>query len=120
MPEDLLNILKDSNRDIDNQKLMDYIQGKLSAEEKHEVEKWMIDEPFFGEAAEGLQQIDSNTNVEASVEQINKQLLQYLRQKRNKKRKRKGLTDNFWVYIAIIVILLIAIFTWLVVSKLNS
>ena len=47
MHEDLLNILSDSNKDIDNQKLMDYISGKLSAEQKHEVEKWMIDNPFF-------------------------------------------------------------------------
>ena len=41
MSSDLLNILSNSNKDIDNQKLMDYISGKLSGKEKHEVEQWM-------------------------------------------------------------------------------
>ncbi len=39
MDDDLLNILSNSNKDIDNQKLMDYLSDKLSAEEKHEFEK---------------------------------------------------------------------------------
>ena len=39
MNDDLLNILSGSNKDIDNQKLMDYISNKLSAEQKHEFEK---------------------------------------------------------------------------------
>ena len=34
MNDDLLNILSNSNKDIDNQKLMDYLSGKLSAAEK--------------------------------------------------------------------------------------
>jgi anti-sigma factor RsiW len=59
MHEDLLNILSDSNKDIDNQKIMDYISGRLSSEQKHEVEKWMIDNPFFNEAVEGLQHADA-------------------------------------------------------------
>ncbi|RYF92720.1 MAG: hypothetical protein EOO00_06990, partial [Chitinophagaceae bacterium] len=41
MQDDLLKILSDSNKEIDNQKLMDYLSGKLSGEQKHEVEKWM-------------------------------------------------------------------------------
>ncbi len=39
MNQDLLNILANSNKDIDNQKLMDYLNGKLSDDEKHELEK---------------------------------------------------------------------------------
>ena len=38
MNNDLLNILSNSNKDIDNQKLMDYVAGKLTEQEKHEVE----------------------------------------------------------------------------------
>ena len=55
MSNDLLNILSNSNKDIDNQKLMDYISGKLSGSEKHQVEQWMIDNNFESEAMEGLQ-----------------------------------------------------------------
>ena len=56
MQDNLLNILSDNNKDIDNQKLMDYISGKLSAEQRHEVEKQMADNAFLNEAIEGLQQ----------------------------------------------------------------
>ncbi len=34
MKNDLINILPNSNKDIDNQKLMDYLSDKMSAKEK--------------------------------------------------------------------------------------
>lgn len=104
MEEDLLNILSESNKDIDNQKLMDYLSGKLSAEQKHEVEKWMIDHPFFSEAVEGLQQAGDTHHVSASVDEINRQLRKYL-QKRKKRRESKLLGLNQWMYLAILLIL---------------
>ncbi|WP_315817408.1 hypothetical protein [Paraflavitalea speifideaquila] len=55
MNHDLLNILSNSNKDIDNQKLMDYLAGKLSEKDKNEVERWMADNDFANEAMEGLQ-----------------------------------------------------------------
>jgi len=111
MREDLLNILSESNKDIDNQKLMDYISGKLSAEQKHEVEKWMIDNPFFNEAVEGLQNADAK-KVSASVEQINATLRKYLKQK--KKRRVNNLFPlNLWTYIAVLFILAMAILVYL-------
>ena len=120
MQDDLLNILKNNNRNIDNQKLMDYVNGRLSPEEKHEVEKWMIDEPFFSEAAEGLQEVGSEKAVTKSVEQINSQLRLYLRERKNKKRIRKLLPITFWTYVAIVVILLIAVITWVIVNRING
>jgi anti-sigma factor RsiW len=54
MSDDLLNILSNSNKDIDNQKLMDYLSDKLSAEEKHEVEKTLVDSELMNDAVEGL------------------------------------------------------------------
>ena len=47
MKDDLLKILSDSNKDIDNQQLMDYLSGKLSARESHEVEKMMADKDYL-------------------------------------------------------------------------
>jgi hypothetical protein len=104
MEEDLLNILSDNNKDIDNQKLMDYISGKLSAEQKHEVEKWMIDNPFFSEAVEGLQHAGDVHHVSASVDEINRQLRKYL-QKRKKRRESKLLGVDQWTYLAVLLIL---------------
>jgi anti-sigma factor RsiW len=117
MSEDLLNILSENDSDVDNQKLLDYLGGRLSDEEKHEVEKWMIGNSFFNEAVEGLQQAGSEKKVLSSVNDINRQLARYLKQKKGRKAKRK-LPAATWTYVAIIVILLLTILIYLVVSKL--
>lgn len=119
MQEDLLNILSESNKDIDNQKLMDYISGKLSAEQKHEVEKWMIDHPFFAEAVEGLQHAGDVGHVSASVDEINRQLRKYL-QKRKVRRESKLLGVNQWTYLAVLLILAIVIGVYFVLKYWNK
>ncbi len=117
MSDNLLDILSSNNKDIDNQKLMDYISGKLSAEAKHEVEKWMADNPFFNEAVEGLQQAGGEKNVQASVDQINRQLARTINRKKIKKQKRT-FPANTWTYMAIIIVLCLAVLIYLVISKL--
>src|SRR4051812_15120242 len=111
MRENLLNILSESNKDIDNQKLMDYISGKLSADEKHEVEKWMAENPFFNEAVEGLQQTKNEKKVHAAVDLLNSQLREYLRQ-RKRKREKRILPANAWTYLAILFILILVVIVY--------
>lgn len=118
MQEDLLNILSASNKDIDNQKLMDYISGKLSAEQKHEVEKLMADNPFLNEAVEGLQQAGT-ANSEKAVEQINKQLRSQLQQ-RKRKRARELFPVSKWTYVAVLIILMLAVLLVLVLRMRNG
>lgn len=118
MPDDLLNILSDSNKDIDNQKIMDYISGKLSADQKHEVEKWMIDHPFVNEAIEGLQQSGDEKKLQATVEQLNVELRKYLQQ-RKRKREKFFSPVTMWTYVAIIFILAILVAVYVLI-KLKS
>ena len=119
MSDDLLNILSHSNKDIDNQKLMDYLSGKLSAQDKHDVEEWMVDNPFFNEAVEGLQHMKKEQDVPVYVEQLNKQLHQDLKQKKQTRRK-KALSFSFWTYLAIIIILLLVVLVYLVIRVMIS
>lgn len=116
MSGDLLNILSNSNKDIDNQKLMDYVSGKLSGQEKHEVEEWMIDNNFGNEALEGLQTIEDKKHLEAYVIQLNKELNQYLEQKKQR-RDRKKIKEIPWSYLAIVIVLLLIIIAYLVIQK---
>jgi anti-sigma factor RsiW len=118
MQEDLLNTLSESNKDIDNQKLMDYISGKLSAEQKHEVEKILAANPFLNEAVEGLQQADE-VKTHQAVEQLNKQLRLHLQQ-RKRKRTKQILPVNTWTYVAVLVILMIAVIVFFVVRLSRS
>jgi anti-sigma factor RsiW len=118
MNNDLLNILSNSNKDIDNQKLMDYLSGKLSEQEKHEVEMWMVDNDFENEAVEGLQQMTGNKKLEGYVDQLNKELHQYISSKKDRREKRK-VSNPFWVYTAIAIILLIIILAYMVISRIQ-
>jgi anti-sigma factor RsiW len=119
MSDDLLKILSESNKDIDNQKLMDYISGKLSAEQKNEVERWMIDNPFFNEAVEGLQHAGGEQQVKASVDEINKALRKYLAV-RKRRREMKLLPVNLWTYVAVLLILVLVVVVYLVVHFLRE
>ena len=119
MNNDLLNILSNSNKDIDNQKLMDYLSGKLTEQERHEVEMWMVDNDFENEAVEGLQQMAGNKKLDGYVDQLNKELHQYIKQKKDRREKRK-INNAYWVYIAIVFVLLIIILAYMVISRLNT
>jgi len=118
MNNDLLNILGNSNKDIDNQKLMDYLSGKLSDQEKHEVEMWMVDNDFENEALEGLQQMSGNKKLEGYVDQLNKELRTYIKDKKSRREKRQ-IDNGFWVYVTIAFILIIAVLAYVVITRIK-
>lgn len=118
MNRDLLNILSNSNKDIDNQKLMDYLTGKLSDEEKHEVEKALADNDFLNDAAEGLEHFRNQHNLGSYVDQLNKDLHRQLREKKQRREKRK-IKDTPWLYFAVILILTLIVLAYVVISKLK-
>ena len=119
MHEDLLNILSDSNKDIDNQKLMDYISGKLSKQEAHELEKEMADNELMNDAVEGLRSIKDQHAIQSYVEQLNKNLHTQLQHKKAKRQKRR-LRDQPFVYIAIVLVLALIVITYMVIHKLQA
>ena len=116
MDDKLLNILSNSNKDIDNQKLMDYLSAKLSAEEKHEIEKQMADSDFVNDAVEGLEDVKNKKDLSFFVEQINADLHKQLEKKKTRKQKRR-LKDQPWIYLAIVLLLLLIIICFIVIKK---
>ncbi len=116
MNKDLLNILSNSSKEIDNQQLMDYLAGKLSEDEKHRVEMQLADNDFMNDALEGLENVKDKKDINFFVEQLNRDLHKKLQQKKNRKQKRKLLQQR-WVYAAVIIILALIIATWLMMVK---
>jgi anti-sigma factor RsiW len=116
MNNNLLNILSNSNKDIDNQQLMDYLAGKLPEEEKNAIEMQLAENDFMNDAVEGLENIPDKKDINVFVEQLNRDLHKKLLQKKQKKLKRK-LPQQRWVFAAIILILSILIATWLMIVK---
>src|SRR5665647_2776120 len=105
MEDDLLNILSGSNKDIDNQKLMDYLSDKLSQQEKHEFEEKIVDSEMLSDVVEGLEKFKNKKDVSALVEQLNVNLKKQLEKKKAKKLKREIKNLN-WLYFTIVLILI--------------
>jgi hypothetical protein len=114
MNKDLLNILANSNKDIDNQQLMDYLSGNLSGEPLHDVERSMADNAFLNDAVEGLQELGNRKNLQAYVDELNANLQRSIAKKKQRRLKRR-LKDDPWTYLTIgMVIALCIVAYWIV------
>ncbi len=116
MTDDLLNILSNSNKDIDNQKLMDYLSDKLSSEEKHEFEKALIDSDLMNDAVEGLQKFKNKKELTLFAEQLNNNLKKQIEKKKSHK-ERRLIKDMPWLYFTVILIIIIILVSFFVIWK---
>ena len=116
MNDDLKNILANSNKDIDNQQLMNYLTNKLSQVDMHDLEKNMVEDDFLNDAVEGLQKIESKKNLEAYVEQLNTSL-QKQTEKNKKRKEKRRLKDDPYTYLTILIILVLLIIGYVVIKK---
>jgi len=106
MSNDLLNILSHS-KDIDQQKLLDYLDGKLSPQERHDIEKLLIDSDFESDAAEGLSQVQDKSKLPAVMNELNRKLVKKLSRRRKKLLKQ---TPDLIIPVGATVIILLLIF----------
>ena len=118
MNNDLKDILANSNKDIDNQQLMDYLSHHISQADSHDVEEQMADDAFVNDAVEGLQQFKPTDNLQVYVEQLNNDLQKQIAKNKKRKEKRK-FKDQPYTYFAIILILLLLVICYVVLKKNN-
>ncbi len=115
---DIENILQEDEQ-MNEEQLMKYLQGKLSDDELHAVEKQMADSDFMNDAVEGLQSFRSKKNIEEFVGQLNHQLLKQTALKVRRKEKRR-LKKNDWITLAVILVLLLSLLGYVVIHKLRN
>jgi anti-sigma factor RsiW len=116
MSKDLKDILGNLNKDIEQEKLLDYLNKNLSADEAHEVEKQMADDEFMNDAMEGLENFKNKKDLSLLVQQLNADLKKQTAKKKARKEKRR-LKDQPWLYITIITLFLLIIIGYLVIKK---
>ena len=116
MSDDLKNIFSGQNKDIEPDKLLDYLNRKLSPEEVHEMEKQMADDEFMNDAVEGLEKFNNKKDLSLYVEQLNRSLQKQLDKKKKRKDKRR-LKDQPWLYFTIILLLVLLVICFLLVKK---
>lgn len=94
-------------------KLLAYLEGKLSPAEQREVEALLSDDSMDSDALEGLQGIDvSDTKQLAS--RINYKLQYDLKKK--KSRRKDHFADNKWAWLAVLLVLMLCIVGYIVVK----
>lgn len=116
MNNDLLNILSESSKDIDNQKLMNYLSDKLSGEEKHEFEKTLVDSDLASDAIDGLKQFKNKKDPVAFAEELNRNLQKQLEKKKQNKQRRR-FKEMPWLYFSIALIFIILLVAFFVIIK---
>ncbi len=87
------------------QQLLDYVQGRLTPEEQHEVEMHLADCELCSEALEGLSAIQDKEKIPAMVREMKWDLLKKLHKKYRKNRR----PENYNIYLTVIVLVIICI-----------
>ena len=88
------------------QEIQDYLEGRLSPESARRVEESLAGDSMESDALEGLQQLSPQEAEEATT-RIRRGLQSALASK--KKRRRRGIADQRWTWIAIVVVLLLVV-----------
>ena len=119
MQENLKDILSHLSTEVDQETLLLYLQGKLSAEQQHEVEKTIMENEFASDALEGLGQFKDKHHLQALVEQLNKDLKKKTEKKKAAQEKRKIGLDP-WVIITIVLILVLVDISYYIIQKMMN
>ena len=93
-----------------------YLQNKLTAEKKHEVEKKLLENEFAEDAVEGLQTIKDKRDINYVVEMLNRDLKKKLTKKRQRREKMR-IKDQSWLYISLIILILLIVIAYIVIRK---
>ena len=115
MKDDLKDILSNLNKDIEQQKLLEYLNRNMPDAAQHEFEKQMNDDAFVNDAIEGLQQMDTK-NILLLIQELNDNLKKQVEKKKKRKQKRK-LQEYPWIYFTLILLLLLIIISFIVIRN---
>jgi anti-sigma factor RsiW len=117
MNNNLLNILQEHD-DLSEQQLLDYLNGKLSAEERHAVEMRLAEDDLMRDAEEGLQEVKEKQNLDTVTAQLNARLAEQLKKRR--KKVRKELPNQSLLIITTFIILVLMVIAFMVIYKMRN
>ncbi|CAN5441001.1 hypothetical protein BH10BAC3_BH10BAC3_09290 [soil metagenome] len=119
MHNDLLDILSNKTLPISNEQLVNYLTGKLTEQERYDIEKTIINSGVDNEALEGLQLVADKAKILQYQLEINKKLKEKLQQKKPKRRRGKNLQPSY-ILILTGALLAFIILLWLILHLIQS
>jgi len=117
MSDNLKDILSNLSPEVDQETLLLYLQGKLSEQQKHEIEKQLIQDEFNVDAGEGLQEFKDKEQLQYMVDMLNRDLKKKT-EKKKKRREKMQLKDQPWLYISILILILLIVLCYIVIRRL--
>ena len=115
MQENLKDILSHLSTEVDQETLLLYLQGKLTPEKQHELEKILLENEFAADALEGLQQFEDKNELALVAAQLNKELKK--KTSRKVKRKVPRIQAEPWLMVTLFIILLLIILCYLIIFR---
>ena len=119
MHNDLLDILSRKVQPITNEQLVNYLTGKLTDAERHEIESTLLNSGIDAEALEGLQMVEGKDKILQYQLEIQKTLRDKLQQK-SKKRKRIKQVQLSHGLILTGILLAFIILVWVLINLLQN
>jgi predicted secreted protein len=116
MTDHLKDILSHLSKDIDQETLLQYLQGTITPERKHELEKQLVDNEFASDALDGLAEIKDKQQIQYMVEMLNRDLKKKLEKKKQRREKMK-IKSQPTLYIALVILFLLLILSFFVIRK---
>jgi ABC-type uncharacterized transport system fused permease/ATPase subunit len=116
MPSNYKDIFSHLSTEVDQETLLLYLQDKLSAEKKHEVEKKLLESEFNNDAVEGLKEVKDKKQIAYMVEMLNRDLKKKLEKKKQRREKMK-IKDQHWLYISIFILILLIVISYMVIHR---
>ena len=118
MSDELKDILSNLNKDIEQEKLLEYLNRNMPDEARHELEKQMNDDPFVNDAVEGLEQMKNKKDLLLLVQELNANLKKQT-DKKKKRKERRALKEYPWIYFTLIFLLLLLVIAFIVIMKIR-
>lgn len=116
MSENYKDILSNLSTSVDQETLLLYLQGKLSEEKKHEVEKKISRHEFDDDALEGLQEIKDKQQIMYMVEMLNRDLKKKTARKKLRREKMR-IKDQPWLYISLLILIILIALSYIVIQR---
>lgn len=119
MSENYKDILSNLSTEVDQETLLLYLQGKLSEEKKHEVEKQILKDEFEEDAVDGLQEFRDKEQLQYMIEMLNRDLKKKTT-KKNQRREKMRIKYQPSLYISILILLLLVVLCYIVIRKMMN
>lgn len=116
MSENYKDILSNLSTSIDQETLLLYLQGKLSEDKKHEVEKQLLQNEFDEEAVDGLQEFHDKEQLQYMVEMLNRDLKKKT-EKKKRRREKMNIKDQPWLYVSILILIIILALSYIFIRR---